>query len=90
MAQNHLIQIFLLRRKLQREQKKTEQLEQELWDTRQVPFWAAFFVSKKLDGFCWGKLDKKIAGFHLGIRSAFDDKKHLETDETKDNQRESI
>ena len=35
MAQNHLIQIFLLRRKLQREQKKTEQLEQELWDTRQ-------------------------------------------------------
>jgi len=36
MAQNSLIQIFLIRRKLQREQEKTEQLEQELWYTRQV------------------------------------------------------
>ena len=36
MSQNSLIQIFVLRRKLHKEQQKNEQLEQELWDTRQA------------------------------------------------------
>ena len=82
MAQNHLIQIFLLRRKLQREQKKTEQLEQELWDTRQVR------CSLETSWMFFGR-NQKSHNFTFTIVS-WPDTLKLMIDEIKETQRESI